>query len=282
MKLSKFLPHELFFGLFLVVTWVRLGLGPGWLDSASIIYLVLIAANAALVAWCLRQPSRVAWYARLLYYVVAMEVVFPHMKTAIPKLGAFRADLFLQQIDHAVIGRNLSLRLEPFVHPVWTELFSLCYFLFFPYLFLGIAYYLFKPLPVFKQFVIGLFTIYGLGFLGYSLLPAAGPYLAMQNQFSVPLQGWFLTRLNVEAVRMGSNQVDVFPSLHCAISAFFLAFDRVHKPWRFRLYLLPCVGLWCSTIYLRYHYLVDVVCGFLLAAFAYWIAVKVGEEKACE
>jgi membrane-associated phospholipid phosphatase len=68
--------------------------------------------------------------------------------------------------------------------------------------------------------------------------------------------------------------VDVFPSLHCAVSAFFLFFDLLHRRWRFWLYLVPCVGLWLSTIYLRYHYFIDVICGFVLAAFALWASEK--------
>jgi membrane-associated phospholipid phosphatase len=37
--------------------------------------------------------------------------------------------------------------------------------------------------------------------------------------------------------------------------------------------LLPFVlGLWVSTIYLRHHYLVDLIAGFLLVPIAAWLA----------
>src|ERR1043166_832412 len=108
--------------------------------------------------------------------------------------------------------------------------------------------------------------------MGYSFVPAAGPCHAMADQFTVPLHGWWITRLNDRLVSFGSNGVDVFPSLHCAVSAFFLFFHRQHRPWRFWLYLVPCVGLWVSTIYLRYHYAIDLVCGFALAGFALWLS----------
>jgi membrane-associated phospholipid phosphatase len=73
----------------------------------------------------------------------------------------------------------------------------------------------------------GLIGLYSIGFLGYLLVPARGPYLA---------------------------------------------FDRRHSRRRFRLFLVPVVGLWLSTVYLRYHYLVDLLAGFALAALA-WRAV---------
>ena len=132
----------------------------------------------------------------------------------------------------------------------------------------------FKLMDLLKKFVIGLFTIYGLGFLGYSFVPAAGPCHALAAQYSVPLTGGWITGWNAAVVAKGSNGVDVFPSLHCAVSCFLLFFDRRHRPWRYRIYLLPCIGLWFSTIYLRYHYLVDVICGFALAAFALWLASR--------
>jgi membrane-associated phospholipid phosphatase len=194
------------------------------------------------------------------------------MKTAIPKIHPQRMDAVLQQIDRLGIGTNLSLRLQPLVHPALTEFFSFCYILFFPYLLFSLIYYFCGDVALLKKFVSGLFTVYGIGFLGYSLLPAAGPYLSMTDQFTKPLDGGWITKWNAAIVAAGSNKVDVFPSLHCAVSSFLLCFDRRRRPWRFKLYLVPAVGLWLSTIYLRYHYFIDLVCGFALAAFALWLA----------
>jgi membrane-associated phospholipid phosphatase len=99
----------------------------------------------------------------------------------------------------------------------------------------------------------------------------------MADQFTVPLEGWIVTHWNAEIVRAGSNGVDVFPSLHCGVTSFILLFDWSHKPWRFWAYVVPCVGLWVSTVYLRYHYIVDLVAGFALSAFALYIAHRYGK-----
>lgn len=278
------LPHEIFFGLFLLVTWARLSLVEGVFGPDALLYLALIGLNIASVWLPRRWNTPVAWRAGLLFYPVAMNVVFPNMKVAIPKIHPAKVDSILQAIDSRLVGTNLSLRLEPVVHPFLTELFSACYFLFFVYLLFSLVYYFVGELGLLKKFVIGLFTIYGIGFLGYSLMPASGPCHAMADQFNVSLNGGWITRINNAVVSRGSNGVDVFPSLHCAVSSFFLFFDRGHRPWRFRLYLVPCVGLWFSTLYLRYHYFIDVVCGFALAAFALWLSnrfpLKVTEPSA--
>ncbi len=275
---KRLLPHEIFFGLFLTVTWIRLGIALGFLGADALLYLGLIAVNVLAIWFCRLKDSTMRWRVGLLFYPVAMNIIFVHLKTAIPKIHPDKFDSLLQRVDSLGIGTNLSLRLQPLVHPALTELFSFCYLLFFLYLFFSLIYYFCGDVELLKKFVIGLFTIYGIGFLGYSLVPAAGPCHAMADQFTVPLQGGWITKWNAAVVAQGSNGVDVFPSLHCAISSFFLFFDRRHRPWRFRLYLIPCVGLWISTIYLRYHYLIDVICGFALAAFALWLAKRYPPE----
>ncbi len=265
------LPHESFFGAFLLVTWVRLGVKVGFLSGDALLYFTLIAANGWAIWFYRTTKTSKGKRLALLFYPIAMNVVFMNMKTAIPKLRPGSYDRFLQGIDGAGIGTNFSLRLQPLVHPALTEFFSICYMLFFIYLLFSLVYYFCGELELLKKFVIGLFTIYGIGYFGYSFVPAAGPYIAMKEQFTTPLTGWWFTKWNAAIVAAGSNGVDVFPSLHCAVSSFFLFFDRRHRSWRFKLYLIPCVGLWFSTIYLRYHYLIDVCCGFALSAFALWL-----------
>lgn len=268
------LPHEILFGIFLVVTWLRLEAVVGAISKEAVFYLILISVNAALILYCRARETNARWRLRLLFYPVAMNLIYPHLKLAIPKLHPQPMDVLLQKLDALLIGKNLSLRLEAITCPALTEFFSLCYILFFPYLLFSMIYYFCEDLDLFSKFIAGLFSIYGVGFLGYSLVPALGPHLVMADQFTVPLTGWWITHWNAEVVRLGSNRVDVFPSLHCAISCFFLFFDRRHRPWRFKLYLVPCLGLWISTLYLRYHYFIDVLCGLALAALALWLSQR--------
>jgi membrane-associated phospholipid phosphatase len=61
---------------------------------------------------------------------------------------------------------------------------------------------------------------------------------------------------------------DVFPSLHVAISALVWWYGaRLGRFWFWGL-SLPVFANWISTLYLRYHYLVDVLAGWVVAALA--------------
>ena len=269
---TKLLPHEGIFGLFLLVTWLRLVLAVGPLDRDALIYLVILLVNIAIIGWCWRRETTLRWQVRLWFYPVAMNTVFPLMGSAVLKITAHKFDAQLAALDHLLFGATLSERAQLLATPLLTEVLSFCYLLFFPYLVVSWFYYAKRGLPLQRKLMVGLFTIYGIGFLGYSWVPAGGPHLALADNFTLPLTGWGITRLNAYVVANGSNGVDVFPSLHCAISCFLLFFDRQHARWRHRLYLVPCCGLWLATIYLRYHYFTDVVAGFALATFALWLA----------
>jgi hypothetical protein len=271
-RTAKLLPHEGFFGAFLLVHWLRLVMKVGPLDRDAVLYAALLLVNGFVIAWCWRRETNLRWHLRLWFYPVAMNAVFFTMSSAVLKVAPHKCDGLLASIDHALFSTTLSARTQAIATPALTEILSFCYLLFFPYLLVSWFYYAGRGMPLLRQLMVGLFTIYGLGFLGYSFVPAGGPHLARPEEFTVPLTGWAITKLNAYVVANGSNGVDVFPSLHCAVSCFLLFFDRRHARWRYRLYLVPCIGLWLATIYLRYHYVVDVVVGFALAAFALWVA----------
>jgi membrane-associated phospholipid phosphatase len=256
--------HTVAFGGYLLLMTVAL-IGAGSLRYA-LLFACMLAALALLTRNAIRTPTVRNVTLAAAFFPVAINVVFPAMKGAVPAIRSTRFDHLLFDIDTHLIGGNVSIWLERLVNPALTEVMSFCYILFMPLLYSNLLRYFIWEREKRPAFFTGLFTIYGVGFCGYVLVPAAGPYRAFANLFPVPLTGSFITNLNRAMVLAGSNHVDVFPSLHCAVSAYILGFAYRHHKREFWCLLLPVVGLWVSTLYLRYHYFVDVVCGFILAA----------------
>jgi hypothetical protein len=272
-KAFRLLPHEVLFQAFLIITWLRLVCSSGFTNPAALAYLGGLLLAAALIVFSAWTKGQLGWRLRLLYYPIVMNVAYMRMEAVVEKIHRGPLyDALLRSVDTRLISENLSLRLESVSRPLFTEPLSFCYMLYIPYLTLSILWYFCGSLPLLKRFYLGLFSIYGIGFLGYTFVPATGPYIAMASEFHGALRGGLFTRLNAAMVSYGSNHVDVFPSLHCAISSYMLFFDRWYKRWRYRAYAVPCIGLWISTIYLRYHYFIDLIAGFTLAGFALWLA----------
>jgi hypothetical protein len=264
------LPHEIAFGAFLLATLARLIPVQGFLAPLPLLYEGMLVLIVVAVVSCRRHETRLRWHLRLGLPLALMNVAYFTLGSVIPAFHPGKEDALLQSLDAHLIRGNASLWMEQYSHPLLTDLFSACYLVYFPCLLLSCVHYFRGDLATLRRFIIGMFTVYGAGFLGYTLLPALGPYLdpTVAAQFHGPLTGGWITRFNAEVVLNGSNRVDVFPSLHCAVTLFILCFDRVHAPQRFRFWLLPVIGLWIATVYLRYHYVIDVLAGFALAAAA--------------
>src|SRR5262252_6410838 len=124
--------------------------------------------------------------AECVFLAVSMNVSYQAMAIAVPIIRGVRFDAPLYAIDVAVWGISPNVWAERFATPVLTEILSACYILFMPLLFCGLLRYLFWRKELLGEFYVGIFTVYGLGFLGYLLVPAMGPYLAYPELFSVP------------------------------------------------------------------------------------------------
>lgn len=234
----------------------------------TLLFCIMLAAMAWLAGRHARRPGWKHLAAVCVLLAVAMNVSYQAMAGAVPAVRTLRYDTELLALDRWLLGETPAVRLSTLATPWLTEIMSLCYFFFMPLLFFSLLRYFFRRRELLGEFYAGLFTVYGLGFLGYLLVPAAGPWLAHPELFQFTLSGGPITEINQLMVERGSNRVDVWPSLHCAVSAFILGFAWRHHRNEFRYLLLPIAGLWFSTLYLRYHYFFDVLSGLALVAFA--------------
>jgi len=271
------LPHEVVFGSFLLVTWLRLTAGLGWTHPCSLIFLGCLAGALAVPFWARNEGTSFQWRTRLLYYPVVMGITFFTLGHAIRALGVPRVDELLLRWDRALLGETPGLSFQPWSRPWLNDLLMLGYLFFFYQLIAVPAAYFIRDLPRFRQCIVGLFTVYGLGFLSYTLLPAGGPHRWMS--FDTPLEGPVFIRWFLGAVNSGSNGVDVFPSLHFGVSLYLLVFDWWHSRRRFWWMLAPCVIMWLSTVLLRFHYFVDLPGGLAVALCGLFVARRFARRE---
>ncbi len=247
----------------LLLLVIRLARHSGPTGGYALLFLGYFLLGVMLSWWCSRKPTPLRWRVRLSAYFTLMGLVFYTLPAAVRLLQVPSADSLLQSIDRQLLSLPVADYFSGLQSPLLTDVMVLAYLFFFYYLLFGPAYYCFNDLRRFRMCIVGLFSIYAVGLLSYSLMPAGGPHLSLQFAAALPVGP--VGRLMLPVIDGSSNGVDVFPSIHAAVSAYLLGFDALHHRRRFRLLLLPCVLLWLSTVYLRYHYLVDVAAGFALA-----------------
>ncbi|MFI3156440.1 MAG: phosphatase PAP2 family protein [Methylococcaceae bacterium] len=238
----------------------------------SLLFCLMLAVMAGLAQRHARQRSWRGLAAICVALGIGMNVSYQAMAGAVPAVRTARFDAELLALDRWLLGETPSVCLQQWISPWLTDLMSACYLLLMPLLLVSLLRYFFRQRDLLGEFYTGLFTVYGLGFLGYLTIPAAGPWLAYPELFNVQLSGSAVTMLNQMMVEQGSNKVDVWPSLHVAVTLYVLGFAWRHHRFEFWLLLLPVLGLWLATFYLRYHYFVDVVSGLALACFGLYEA----------
>lgn len=203
-------------------------------------------------------------------------------------VGSLRHVLYdeaLMRIDLALFPQHPTLWLESFVTPRRTAWFSFFYLSLYLYpLISGGLLYLGGRLTEFRHFMLT-FTLVGLiGYLGYLCVPVIGPryyferyyHVALASGQALPssadLQAWLAAPWAAIADRisydqaMGSGEArNCFPSLHTAWGLVVLIFAYRQLRWLFWIYLMPIALLILSTLYLRFHYVVDLLAGAALA-----------------
>jgi membrane-associated phospholipid phosphatase len=179
-------------------------------------------------------------------------------------------DAALIALDQRLFGFQASVALQRFVSAPLTAWMQFAYaFHIWNIPLVACFIYLCRPRTRFREMMCGLVVISFFGLLGYLLVPAIGPMYTLREQYTVGLsQPVAMFNRQMDFMDYARIQRDVFPSLHVGIS--FVVWLYAYRNSR-RLFwiLMPLVlSLWVSTVYLRYHYLVDCVAGFILLSAA--------------
>jgi membrane-associated phospholipid phosphatase len=186
-----------------------------------------------------------------------------------PLLRPSVVDAQLIAIDRALLHVDGAVWLGRFASAPLTQVMVFCYcsYFFTPGL-LACWFYWRDERQPFRDFLVSLCVVTLLGYIGYLLVPAVGPYVYQSTLFPTRLPGGSTaTHVFISAIDdMKGVARDCFPSLHTAHTTVVLTFAWLHARRLFWLYLPIALGLYLSTIYLRMHYVVDVAAGLMVAA----------------
>lgn len=183
-------------------------------------------------------------------------------------------DARLYAFDLRVFGVEPAEAWDRFVTPSVTEWFAFFYYGYFFLIALHVLPMLMlaKSSKLLARFSFGFIWLYCVGHALYTFVPAYGPYAYLAPKLHHVLAGptwWPIVKRTVESVD-GGARTDVFPSLHTGLPTFLSLFSFQHRkrlPFRYTwlpltLFTTQIIG---ATMFLRWHYLVDICAGILLA-----------------
>ena len=112
---------------------------------------------------------------------------------------------------------------------------------------------------------------------------AAGAIMAGHFQHELPHGMWM--DMVLSTVATGGAQMDIFPSLHTATPTFIAMFSFRHRnklPFKYTwpVVVFFAVNIIIATMFLRWHYIIDVVAGLTLATLAVLLSTRLTRIEA--
>jgi membrane-associated phospholipid phosphatase len=225
----------------------------------------------------LNIPRLLALARRLLLFPTLLLVYF-QAPLYVPVINPHEYDVVLAQWDKTLFGVNPTEWMYQFAHPVVTEVLQICYIAFFLIpLCLGIEFHRTKSDVVFRKYAAFLMiALYG-SYLLYLWMPAIGPCFTLHDfsGLGADLPGIFFTETFRTIINNGSGAGTATPALtahrNCMPSGHTIATlvniacaFRWHSRFRWLVAGIGA-GIIISTVYLRYHYAVDILAGCAFA-----------------
>lgn len=246
--------------------------------SAAVVFTGIVLARGSLLPW----GSKITAIAYRLMLMGPVLQSYFLLRDVLPTATPRSLDAQLYAFDLRVFGFEPSVVLDRFVNPLTVEWFSFFYFGYFVLISLYTEGSLFfaKDTDRLAAFTLGLLTIVCVGHCSYMLVPGFGPYRHLSHLFAHRLEGPLFWRLVWDTVTTAGAMKDIFPSLHTAMPSFMALFA-----WRNR-HVAPFKYVWIptamftsqiiiATLFLRWHYFIDVVVGFALAMFCAFVLPRV-------
>lgn len=176
-------------------------------------------------------------------------------------------DAKLIQIDLFLFGVHPTVWMERWIVPWFTDIMSLAYvsYYFLPVTLVVVLYLKNRRLEFNESIFVLTFGYYA-SFIGYILFPAIGPRYSLASFHSVPLEGTRITDFVRDTLNaLEHNKRDCMPSGHTQLVLMVLYLSYRYERFLSYLFFPIICGLILSTVYLRYHYVIDLFAG---AAFA--------------
>ncbi|MDO4642261.1 MAG: phosphatase PAP2 family protein [Cardiobacteriaceae bacterium] len=252
------------FPLLLILLGIQLLAAAALIKHPQTQPLINLAVAAILWLYVIRHRHN-HWLGFLTLTLIWM--VFPLLKPINTTWLTWHADALLTRIDQTLWGGSiLPAYFHYEAHPVLTDILVICYFCFFFIIIGSAAYYTVRRhSQQAHAYYNGLLALYLIGLIGYFALPAAGPAFTTMPDQGTP--GLIAPTL-IAIIKDGVTGMDVFPSLHTAISLYINLFLWRDGKKCLAIALAPItLGIIAATIYLRYHYGIDVLVGSALALY---------------
>ncbi|MEP6911426.1 MAG: phosphatase PAP2 family protein [bacterium] len=230
--------------------------------------LSLKAAGAALIIFVVRKlDSLPGWLFRHWYPLLYVAASYKEMSILIPGIRRSTADATLARIDFAVLHVHPTVWIERLHFPVLTEYLQIVYSGFIPAsLLVALIFWRRRRMSEFRYYAFLISLGFLVSYLCYFLVPARGPRFLLSQFQQSELRGvWMFEWFRALLDRLEGIHYDCFPSGHTLLTLLAWWTTRSMSRYFFYAFTVFAASQIFSTVYLRYHYVVDLLAGAMFA-----------------
>ena len=275
--------------LFMLFTWTKLP------DPEPMLWGRFRIVITTIALWGVYRmvPCRLTMFCRVALLLALLSWWYP---------DTFDLNRILPNLDHrfATLEQRLFdcqpalLFAQRWTNAVFSELMYLGYSSYFYLIATITLYYFFKRYDEFQRMafiVLGSFFVYyvifvalpvtgpqyyylaaGLDNISQGVFPQIGDYFLTHDEM-MEMPGWkdgFFYQFMEHAHAAGERPTAAFPSSHVGVTLILLLLAWHTRSWRLTLFVLFFFLLMCmATVYIRAHYVIDVVAGIISAIIIY-------------
>jgi membrane-associated phospholipid phosphatase len=202
------------------------------------------------------------------YPLAYIPICYKEMAVLIPAIRNTDFDAQMASFDYRFWGAHPTVWLERFTNPWVTECLQVAYTLFIPSVILvAAAIWLRRPRGEFRYYAFLVTLGFLASYVGYFLIPVRGPRFFLAHLQHIDLHGvWLFDPMQRMLDHMESAHYDCFPSGHTEMTLVAWWSSRRVSRGLFGAFWVYAILIVSATVYLRYHYTVDVFAGIVLAA----------------
>jgi len=174
----------------------------------------------------------------------------------------------LEKTEAYIFGLQPSVIFsELFANKVFSELMYFSYFSFYLLIICFTLAVFFKSKDKFIEGVFRLSASLYIFYIIFVIFPSAGPQFYFSFPDNTLPDAYVFNNIMLLIQELAEQPTGAFPSSHVGVSVIVLMLSRKILPVFYKLALIVVFLLILSTVYIKAHYLVDVIGGIIIAPF---------------
>lgn len=252
-------------------------------NAASLILqnVLITTTIVALILLTTLSNAPVLDVLRRFYIIPVIYLMYGQVHALVPAVHPVDYDSLLIQADRILTGGiDPTVWLAQYTWPLLTEFLQICYFLFYMLpIMQAVELYRRGDIEALTRFARAMAFCYFISYLAYFAMPAIGPRFTLHDfhRLNEELPGVFITEWLRDIVNAGGGVAigtahpeivvnrDCMPSGHTMLTLVNIMMGFRNQSRLRWVFVLIGGSLIVATVYLRYHYVVDLLIGALFA-----------------